>query len=243
MKLNRSAFTQHLQRISCGGRVTEAAFSSGFATTALTEDHLLCVIAPSLPKAEPLPAEIGVADLSRLIKGVGLLAGAGNEGTEVVLDVEDFRLVIHEEHRGELLFLTAAPTTIGTRVADETRDKLLANAPSEDGISLSKAAVEGIQKAFSWAGAEEVELQIGKKSSQVVVGNENSHMGKVPLPDLKSKTEFTLLFGEHFIDVLGVITNYSDAKLFLGGPKAFAVVHDGEYRYLLSPRTRGAEAG
>jgi len=244
MKIHRQTLIQHLNRVSCNGQVEGAVFTGAFATAALTEDHLLCVIAPGLPKVEALEEQIGVANISRLVKGLQILAGVGNEGVEVEVTVEDFRLVLHEGYRGSLHLLTAAPKTIGTAVEGETLKRLLEQCPTGKGIPLTKSLVDGIQDMFSLLKAEEVEIVVGKgkKAGKIVVGNANTaDFHETPVKELVGKEEYSLLFGKHFVDALGTVTNFSEAQLLLAGPDSFVVVEDSGYRYLLSPRSRGAE--
>ncbi len=245
MKLNRKDLIKHLQRISCGGQVDEVVFSEGFATSALTQDHLLCVIAPSIPKAD-LKGEIGIGRLEFFVKALGALSGVGNDAVEVNITVKEHRLLLNEDERGKQFLLTANPSTIGTRIEEETREKLLAAAPEGDGIPLTRALVEGIQNTFALYKAEEVELHIGAKKGKYSVGNENSDYSEFPDKSLahggKKADDYSLLFGQHLIDVLGIISNYSEASLLLGGPDTMIMIKDGEYRYILSPRSKGAEA-
>lgn len=243
MKLNRAAFIQHLQRIRLGGLIPEAVFSGAFETTALTKDQLLIVFAPGLPKVEELSEEIGIADLEKLKNSLSFLSGSGSEGTDVMIDVEGFRLVIDEGHRGILRLLTAAPSTIGTRMKEETVEKVKAVAPSEDGIPLGKALVEGVCATFKGFKAEEVEIQIDAKGGKIVVGNENADISEFDLgiKGKKGREEYTLLFGKHLIEVFSILTNFDEAKLFLGGPSSMVKVQDGAYEYIMSPRSRGSE--
>lgn len=241
MKSHRAALVQHLEKIACGGQVTEAVFSEGFATQALTPDHLLLVLAPSLPGIEPLEEEIGMADLGTIIKSFGMAAGEGNEAADVDLRVEDHRLVIDEEHRAVIKLMTASPKTIGTRVEDATVKKLMAKAPTAKGISLTRGLIDGIKNTFSGFKVQEVELFVGPKGGMIRVGNENGHFAEFPSKALKAKEEYSLLFGEALVDVLAQVTDFSSAELRLGGPGNFIVVQDGDYQYLLSPKSRGAD--
>ena len=240
MKINRQALATHLHRISCGGLIPDVAFSGAFEATAMPKDQLLCVFAPGLSKIEPLPVEVGIGSLDRLVKALGLLSGSGSEGSEVTIDIEDFRLVIEEEHRGTLRLLTAAPSTIGTRLNPETRDKLLAGAPKGEGISLGQTLIEGVCSTFRAFRAEEVAIQVGKKGGKIVVGNENADIGEFDFR-VSSEEEYSLLFGKHLIEVFSVIQNFEKATLHLGGINSMVLIKDGEYQYVLSPRTRGAE--
>jgi len=246
MKLNREGLIKHLQRISCGGQVDEVVFHDGFATAALTQDHLLCVIAPSIPKSDHLKEEIGVGRLGFFVKALGALSGVGNDAVEVSIKVEEHRIILNEDERGKQKLLTANPSTIGTRIDEETQEKLLAASPDGDGIPLTRALVEGIQNTFALYKAEEVELHIGAKKGRYTVGNENSDVAEFPDKSLshggKKADDYSLLFGQHLIDVLGIISNYSEASLVLGGPDTMILIRDGDYKYILSPRSKGADA-
>lgn len=244
MKVRRASLVQHLQKIICNGQVTEAVFTDGFATQAFTPDQLLLVLAPSLPKVEPLEDEIGMADLATIIKAFGWTPGEGNETIDVSVRVEDHRLVIDEEQQGAVhRLMTASPKTIGTRIEQSTVDKLLAKEPKATGkgIQLTRALIEGIRNTYAGIKAAEVELVIGPKGGKVRVGNENGHYSEFESKDLKDKQSYSLLFGEHLVDVLGQITDYGTASLQLRGPKAFIVIKAGEYRYFLSPRAKSAD--
>lgn len=241
MKTRRAALVQHLQKIACGGQISEAVFTDGFATAALGEDHLLMVIAPALPGLEPLPHPVGLADLPTVIKSFAIAAGEGNEGVDVSLRVEDDRLIIEEE-AADLYLMTAAPKTIGTRVEESTVEKVQAKAPAKgSGVPLSRKFIDEISKAFSSFKVAEVEVEVGPKGGQVRVGNDHSHYAVFPSKDLKSKESYTLLFDKHFVDVLSQITDYSEAALYLGGPDTLVRIQDGPYAYFLSPKQRSAD--
>lgn len=244
MKINRAALVLHLQKVSCGGQIPAAVFTDGLATAALTEDHQLCVVAPSMEKVASLDGSVGIHDLGLLIKSLGTLSGAGNDATMVNLSVDDNRLVINEEHRGTLRLMTANPSTIGSRLEKSNLDQMLKAAPSTHGVPLTRALVEGIDKTFSLLKAQELQLVVGKKKGLVRIGNENAHMAEFELEGLKTKRgedEYTLLFASHLVDVLKVVSNFSEAQMFLGGASDMIVVQDGAYRFLLSPRVRPAE--
>lgn len=243
MKVRRASLVQHLQKIICNGQVTEAVFTDGFATHAFTPDTLLLVLAPSLPGAEPLEDEIGIADLATIVKSFGWLEGEGNETIDVHLRVENHRLLIDEEHRGSLHIMTASPKTIGTRIEQSTVDKLLAKEPKPTGkgIALTRDLINGIKNTYAGFKAAELELFVGPKGGKVRVGNDNGNFAEFASKDLKDKTTYSLLFGEHLVDVLSQITDYTHASLQLRGPKAFIVVREGEYRYFLSPRAKSAD--
>lgn len=244
MKLDRAQVVKHLQRIGCGGQITEAVFSGAFGTSALTPDQHLLVIAPPLPKGKTLFKEpAGMPDLSLLMKALAVLSGEGNEAIKVDLQFENHRLVIDEEHRGILRLMTAKPKTIGTYVEEDIVTKLLAKAPTAKqlGIPLTRNLVEGIRNTFSMLKVTEVELFIGPKGGKIRVGGEHSHVAEFESDELKATKEYSLLFGDHIVDALGVVTNYDEAVLCLGGPKGFAMIEDGGYRYLIGSQTRSKD--
>jgi len=243
VKVLRSALVQHLNKIACGGRITEAVFGDAFATRALSPDQMLLVNAPTLPDVEPLEEEIGVSDLSMVIRAFGFIPGEGNEGADVHVYVEDGRLIIDEEEHSKArqYLMTASPKTIGTRIEEATAKKLLDKAPSGKGLKLTRQLVQGIQKTFSGYKATEIELFIGKKGGHVRVGNENGHYAEFESKDLKGKEEYSVLFGGHLVDVLAQVTDFTSAELRLGGPGQMAVVQDGDYQYLLGPKKRAAD--
>jgi hypothetical protein len=241
VKIRRALLVQHLQKISCNGQVTEAVFSEGFATRAMTPDHLLAVLAPTLPEVEPLEEEIGIADLATVIKSFGFIGGEGNESVDVNVRVENHRLVIDEEHRGVLRLMTASPKTIGTRIEKKTEAKLQAALPTGDGIALTRALIEGIQRTYTGFKAAEAELFVGPEGGRIQVGNANGHYAEFPSEDFTADQEYSLLFGEHLVDVLSGVTDFSSAVLRLGGPGKMILIQDGEYQYALSPRSRSAD--
>ncbi|KKN68878.1 hypothetical protein LCGC14_0446640 [marine sediment metagenome] len=247
MKIKRDTLIQHLQRIACNGQVTEVVFTGAFATAALTPDHLLLVVAPAIKTRGVLVKkgeEVGVSELTKLMKSLGVLAGTGNEAVDVEIKLVDNRLVIDEGARGVLSLLTAAPKTIGSNLEAESVAKLLAKGPKADsgGLPLTRALVEGIRSTFALYKASELELTVGPRGGKVRVGNDNSDMAVFESAELTAKTDYSLLFGEAFVDVLSIITNYSEAVLVLGGPKKMVLIDDDGYQYLLSPRSPGADA-
>lgn len=246
MKINRAALIAHLEKIHCGGQIPGAVFSGALSAAALTEDHNLIVIAPGLEKVENLAEPTGVPDIPLLISSLGALSGAGNDATVVDLSVEDHRLVINEEHRGTLRLMTANPSTIGTKIAEASLKGLLEKAPKEQRVPLSRSLIDGIRKTFSLLKAQEVELIIGKKKGEgmIRIGNENAHIADFPVAEFKTgrgEDPYKLLFAKHLINVFGVITNFSEAVLCLGGPAHMITIEDGPYKYILSPRTKPAE--
>ncbi len=247
MKIKRDILIQHLQRIACSGQITEAVFTGAFATMALTPDQLLLCIAPPLPKTRVLVKKgeaVGIAELSMFMKALGVLAGQGTEAVSVEIRLEDHRLVVDEGHRGVLHLLTAAPKTIGTMVEEDIVKKIVAKAPKGDsgGIPLTRALVDGIRGTFALLKAEEIELTVGPDGGKLRVGGDNTNDAEFASDTLKAPTEYTLLFGEHFVDVLSIITNYSEAMLYLSGPSKLILIDDGGYKYFLSPRSPGADA-
>lgn len=241
MKIKRSKLVQHLKKIHCGGQITEAVFSKAFATNAMTADHLLMVLAPSLKGVEALEDDIGIADLGTVIKSFGFISGEGNEAVDVTIRVEEHRLVIDEERRGKLRLLTANPKTIGTRVEQNTLDKLKAKAPKGNGIQLTRALIEGVQNAFTGFKSTEVELFVGPEGGKIRVGNDNEHVAEFESEELVGDKEYSLLFGTHLIDVLAGVTDFANGKLHLGGPGNFVLIEDGGYKYYVDPRSRGKE--
>ncbi len=239
MKVNRQKFLLHLERLLCGGQVPEVVFRDAFAANALTPDQMLMVVAPSIPTAEPLSEEIGVADLGKMIKQVKLNQGEGNLGVEVNLyvDSDDQRLVIDDKDRGVQRLIIASPRTIATRIEQETVDELLSDAPAGKSVPLTRSIVEGVRNAFSLLKAEEVRLEVGPKGSKIIVGSERTDVAEYAL-EYKSKEAYSLLFGKHLISVFSVISDYSKASFTLGGPDNAILVQDGDYKYLLSPRVR-----
>ena len=247
MKIKRTDLVHHLQRIACGGQITEAVFSGAFGTTALTPSQQLCVIAPPIPKARALQKDpIGIAELGKLMRALAILSGQGSEAVDVQLRLEKHRLIVDEAHRGVLKLMTAVPKTIGTYIDEATGKKLLAKCPKQkDGIPLTRELVEGIRATFSLFKATEIELFLGPKGGKVRVGSTKADMAEFASDDLKADKEYSILLGDYFVDVLGVIANYNEALLCVGGESTFVLVVDGGYKYILSKlaRPKDDEAG
>lgn len=242
MKVTRAALRSHLDKIICGGQVNEAVFSDGFGVQALTPDLLLLILAPSIPGAESMKKEIGISDLPRLRRALGFVP-AEEEGDEdtVELQLEDNRLVIEESGRGTLKIQTARPKTISTRPGADTVEKLMAQAPTGKGIRLTRSLIDGIRNTWAGFDVQEVEVFVGPKGGMVRVGNsEVGDFGEFPSKDLKAKQKYSLLFGAHFVNALEQVTD-EKAELLLAGPGKFVIIKDGDYRFLLSPRVRGAD--
>lgn len=247
MKIKREALIRHLQRIACGGQITDAVFSGAFATDAMSADHLLLVLAPGLAKTKVLwkkGEDAGIPDLDRLIRSLGVLSGTGNEALHVDIKMVAHHLVLDEEHRGLLSLITAAAKTISSRVDDSDRDKMLSLLPESgaDSIPLTRPLVEGIRGTFSLIKAEEIELFVGPKGGKIVVGNSKADSAQFPSDELKAKAAYSLLFGEHLVHVLGIVSDFNNAALYLTGPDKLIMVDDGGYRYILAPRNKGADA-
>lgn len=241
MRINRSKLIQHLSRLACSGQCTEVVFRDAFSANALTPDQLLLVSVPDLEGSEPLTAEIGVADLGLLTKALRLLPGEGNTGIEVDVYVQDNRLIIDDGVRGVQRLLTAAPKTIGTRIEVETVDKLFATFDSVVEVPLPQGVLEGVCSAFALYKAEEVELSVSAAGVKIAVGTEKTHRAEFALSDTALMQSYSLLFGKHLVDVFAVITDFSSAKLCLSGPAKPILIEDGEYSYILSPRSRSAD--
>lgn len=245
MRVNRTKFIQHLNRLECAGQCTEVVFRDGFAAQALTADHLLLIKVPSLEGTEPLPREIGVTNIDILRKALRLTPGEGNTGVEVDVHVKDNRLVIDDRARGgaEQFLVIATPKTIQTVIEPENADQLFANALGIASVTLTRSILEGVCSAFSLYKAEEIAIEIGPKGGKICVGSKKTNRAEFPLDDARSREEFVLLFGKHLVDVFSIVTDYSSATMQCGGPEQPVVIIDGEYRYLLSPRRRSADEG
>jgi len=247
MRIKREALIRHLQRIACGGQITDAVFTGAFKTDAMSPDHLLLVLAPGLPKTKALWKKgdsAGIPGLDRLIKALGVISGTGTESVNVEIRMENHRLVLDEEHRGLLRLITAAPKTIAAQVDAEVLKTLISKLPKleANSIPLTRPLVEGIRATFSLFKAEEVELFVGPQGGKIQVGNSNADMAEFQSAELKAPTAYTLLFGEHFVSILGIVSNFDSAALYLTGPDKLTMVDDGGYRYILSPRSKGADA-
>lgn len=274
MKVNRNSLIQHLTRIMCNGQVNQAVFHGAFGTRAMTLDTSLVVWAPEMDGVEPFHDDVGMGDLAKLLKSLGILSGPGKAGEEVSIYLEDNRLVIDEEHRGIMRLMVAQPKTIGTRVEDKTVDELLATIPDVDGdgdeapktkrktakkkatkrstaaspkvfpegvIPLTRSLIEGIKVTFGVYKVEEVQLFAGPQGGRVVVGNENSDLAEFESAELRTTEPRSMVFGGYFVDVLSVVSDFSSATLQIAGPKHPALIRDGDFRYIISPRGKSAD--
>lgn len=246
MKLDRARLAQHLGRIMCGDQITEAVFTGAFATAAITPDEQLLVIAPALAKTKTLGKDpVGIAELKTFGQALQALAGEGDEAVsvEITLDEDNHELTIDEAHRGLIVWPTAAPRTVGTKIDDAVVKKLLDGVATEDALPLTRQLIEGITKTFKLFKATEIEITVGPSGGQIRVGGGNSKRSKFPYKELKAKKEHTLLFGAPLIAVLSVVTNYNEASLAFGGKegKEHAFVRDGEYQYLVSSKARSKD--
>jgi hypothetical protein len=241
VKLNRSELTKHLKRIQCEGQITEASFRKGLATWALTSDHLLLVDAPALKGASKLigkSEEVGIVDLPTVVRACGLIQG--DDAEKVDVSFVDNRFVINEDEEGSILLLTAEPRTIATRTEEEVISALNDKIGDHE-VPLLPRLIAKVQATFSGLKAERVLVQVDKKGGQVSVGGEFAHEAHLPVPELKAKEPYELMFGAHLIDVLKTVQEPT-AVLKLSGAGGVVAIQDGEYRYMLSPRARTTEA-
>lgn len=240
MKLVRSQLVSHLKRISCNGQIAEACFRRGLASWALTPDHLLLVDAPTVKGATKLIAkksdEVGIVDIQTVIRSCSMIAGDDTE--HVDLSLEDNRLVITEEE-GSIRLLTAEPRTVATRIEEDIVTSLSEKIGDHE-IPLLPSVINKVRTTFSGLRAERVLLEVGKKGGQISVGGEFAHEAHLPMPELKDSNPYTLMFGQHLIDVLTTVVE-TTAVLKLSGEGGVVAVIDGEYRYMLSPRSQAAE--
>lgn len=227
---------QHLHRISCGGQVREAVFEGAFRTQALTADYLLLVIAPELEDALVLEEPIGISELDVLSKAVGIVSTADDDGAIDIM-IEDLRLVVLGKEGRRVCILTAEPRTIQTRIENTIVTQLLEKVGSTT-IPLGPDLVGGIKRAFSGLRAAEVEIIVSPRGGMIRVGEANSNIAEFPSSDLCAEKEYSLVFGQHFIDVLSTLTEPAPV-LYVGGQHV--AVQDGDYQYILSPRGRSAD--
>jgi len=240
-KLRRERLLLHLEHVWCRGQIGEAVFTDAFATTALTPDHLLLVRAPPLLTAAPVFPEgeaFGITDLPFLIGALNKLAGAGNEAVDVDVRYESGRLVL-EEALGVLRLPGVPPKVIGTYLKPEVVKNVVVKAPKEEGgAPVTRHLVDAVCGAFSLYGKQaRVELVVGPRGGSVRIAD-----FEMPYSDLKADESYRVMLDKHFVDVLGTVTEFAEARLYLGGPDGFVLVADGGYRYLLSPRDSAAIA-
>lgn len=239
MKVSRTSITNHFRRIMCGEQIVEAVFHDRFATSALSPDLSLLVLAPDLDGAEDLGTVVGLADLPLLTRAFGF---TGSEDGEVVVRLDSTRLIIDDGAGGKQRLMTADQKTIATRIEDGLVKKILARVSKKDGVPLTRALINSICATFLGYRASEVLVTVGKNGG-IRVGNENGHYADFPSKELKriKGAAYSLLFGQPFISVLSQVED-DPATMFLGGPDAPIMIVDGDYRYVLSPRQQGEQA-
>lgn len=244
MKIQRAALVQHLRRVQCGGQIKEAIFGPGLEVNALTPDQLMLVVAPAIGE-KVLETEVGLADLDKLRVELGTLASDGDEEgsageVDVTIDAEQKLVLDAGPVRGlRARLMTAQPRTIATRVDSKIVDQLV-DKIGTDVVPLTPRVLKDVSKQFSALKAEEVTLKIGPLGGKIMVGEEHGDTAELSIPELKATEPFELVFGRHLIDALASVTDEA-AVLYLSGPGGNAVVEDGEYRYILSPRHRSAD--
>lgn len=248
MKVKRAELISHLKKVSCNGQIEEAVFSGHFETTSLAENQLLCVLAPPLPNTEPLPKEVGLANLPLVLKMLEILKGEGNEAEFVDVSVANDdggfeRFVIDEGYRGAIRLMTAHPSAVNTKVGPDGVEKIRGKIPDGAGIPLTASFVSAMADLYKSLSAEEVELHFGKDGGFAQVGNAHAHDFKRSIAEFKcgDREPFVLLLGQQFIDVLNGVTNFSEASMKVTGPRSPIVVHDGLYTYVVSPRTKPSD--
>lgn len=238
MKINRSVLLDHLNRIACGRQIPEAVFSGKFETVAISPDHLLFVQAPPLKGAKKLKGEVGLPDLPLF----GKLATKVGEEESVTLTVDDsHRLIVDRGEGRRVRYMTAAPTTIATRLEKSIVQKILDKAPADgEGFALPRSVIDEVVEVFRvLKDVEEVTLFIGTDGSRFVVGGEMDHQLIVDLPELKGSEEYELLFGAYLIDLFDILVSDAPA-LHLSGPASMIRLEDGDFTYIVSPMARGA---
>lgn len=239
MNIDRKDLDLHLHRISCRGQIKEAVFGGAFATAAITPDMLLLVVAPGLNGVDPLPEEVGIADLEKLRIACRLFTDAGEEvGAAAEITIVDKVMVIQNQ-RGRSRLITALPKTIATRVPPETVKALEAQVGAVE-VPLTRETIDDVRDAFAGLKAEEITLQVGPKGGMIRVGGANTDQAELELAELKAPEEYTLTFSDHLIDILTTVTD-EDATLLLAGAGKLIAIRDGEYSYYLSPRAPSAD--
>lgn len=241
-RILREKFVNHLQRIACGGMIKEVIFKGAFAADALTADHMLLVVAPDLDDVEELEGNVGIGDIKKLIAALGFIGGDGDEAADVDVSMQNGRLTIDESTRNaRVLLVTANPKTIATRVEEATVAKLLDKIEQADAgtVTLGVDLIDDVRRVFSGLKADTVKLITGPNGGFLKVGTENSDAAEFFSPALTSAQPYTLNFGEHLIQVFGIVSG--DVVLRLPGPNSQTIaIEDEGFTYLISAKAQAA---
>lgn len=241
MLLDKRKLTDHLSRILCGGQIKEAVMHGAFECHAITVNTQLLVIVPPLPKAETLPEEVGILDLDLVNRLISTLSG---DGGEVGLEIKGNRLLAEQRHGGKIKMVTAAPSTISTRIgADKVTGAMALFEREGKKVPLNQSTVQGVLETSRLLKATQINLTVGPEGSTFVVGqgNEHSHTAEFALGQLKADVTYELPIDANILtDVFSGVSDFTQAELVVTGPDSLVMVQEGGYKYVISPQRAAA---
>lgn len=238
MLLDRNRILQHLERISVNGQFSEVVLSGAFKCQAMSPgDQQLLVLADELKSVPPLAQEVGITDLSVLIKVIKSLA---QETTEVAIGFEETRIAVDTKHGTKFRIVAMSPNAVPTKVDDAYRTAIEGFLPSATWVPLPEVGVKEIVSSYGLLKSSEVQLNVSQVI-EVQIGQDVEHYAVHRLGELKTPPEqpYTLkLNARIFTDVLRLVSDFTIAQLALvdiGSGNRFVAIREGSYTYVISP--------
>lgn len=230
MKIAREALISHLRRIHCEGLLPDIVLSGQFQGVGISVDRLVLVTVGPLDKAEPLPGETGITNLGMLLKVLDSMID-----DEVSFSIEGQFIVIGAHDRTFKL-VTSNPRSIGTKVSDETKDKISSLVPSTaEWHALEHRFVEGTLKASGILRAEAVTFEVRSLGALLRVGDPRMNVADFELPDYKSAAGYDLsVASSHIVPVFKQLSDFTKAQMALTGPDSVVAIREGGYTYYVS---------
>lgn len=238
MLVDKDRIVAHLHKLYTNGQVPEAIVTGAFSAAAVSPDQQLIVVVPGLDKVEALGSEpIGIVDLDLFIKSLKSLSG---DGGDIGVVYEGNRLKAEQRHGGRMSFATASPTTIGTRISEDSLSKAKAFIEKGTAVPLDQTTVQGVLETTKLLKADEIMVRVKEGGGHIFVGAEVSHNATFDMPKLvpqDGQDDYTLpVSASVLIDVLQQVSDYTQAQLVLTGPDSLLAIREGEYMYIVSPK-------
>lgn len=232
MLVDRPAFVNHLRRITCDGILPEAVVRDSFSSYGASVDRGFFVQAGSLPGCDPLVKEIGLPNLSLLLRALESF-----EDDKVAFDVVDSHVVLQTNERSYRLVM-ANPATISTRIDSETRDQCLKFLEGGTQHPLEQGFVKGMLKASQILKDKELLLRmvVGPTGSRFIVGDPKINAATFSLPEFRSTGEtYTLVLPPaHTLGAFSQLSDFTRASMTLTGPDGVIGLREGDYLYIIS---------
>ena len=230
MEFNRAGLIGHLNRVSCEDEITEVVLGPDLSVSALTPDQAFFVSAPPF-QSDVLPEEIGVIDLSMLIKSLNKLTS----GKEVGMTYEKSRLIL-DEGVHTLRLMTSDPDVIGTQMAEDSVEQIMGCLEACNEFPIPKKIAKGILDAQDLLGALELTLNVTKKGTQIFIGPKTGHNDVIEWPELKGDSKYALILQANaMVAALKNIDDFEDAGIILTGEDSIVGIRSGDYMYALTP--------